>query len=54
MDESGGDKVRGNEMWSGMVGRFAIDKKIQVGMGEIIRDVGKGDIDKKSSETGEN
>ena len=28
------------------MGRFAIDKKIQVGMREIIIDVGKGDIDK--------
>ena len=36
------------------MGRFAIDKKIQVGMGEIIRDVGKGDIDKNSSGECEN
>ena len=36
------------------MGRFAIDKKIQVGMREIIIDVGKGDIDKKSSGEGEN
>ena len=36
------------------MGRFAIDKTIEVGMGEIIGDVGKGDIDTKSSGEDEN